>query len=385
MGEVLRLFILAGEPSGERLAVDLVQRLRSRLSVDLYGVGGAALAVEGLRSIFPMSDLSVMGFQDVLGRLPRLLWRVEQTARAIFKLAPDVAVLVDSQVFVQLVAKRLRARGYKKPVLLYVAPSVWGRAPERAQKLRPLFDEVLAVLPFEPKVMKDLGGPLTCYVGHPALSEVHIGSEQEGSSVVLLPGSRPGELRRHLPLMRATAEALARKQGVERFVMPTLPELELAMKGETARWPVRVEVSADRSKRHQMYGEARLAVVAAGTATLELALAQVPMVVTFRMEKAQAWHYKRLGQPSVSLPNIVLSRRIVPEILLSGGDPAPLILAALNLSGSPAARNEQRKAFAELTDVMRDGLPGIRCEDPSDRVLAHVLAAASPPNSPTRA
>lgn len=371
MGEVLRLFILAGEPSGERLAVDLVKRLRSRVPVEISGVGGAALKAEGLQPIFPMSDLSVMGIQDVLGRLPRLLWRVEQTARAILKTAPDVTVLVDSQVFVQLVAKRLRARGFSKPVLLYVAPSVWGRAPERARKLRPLFDEVLAILPFEPKVMADLGGPPTHYVGHSALAEAQVYPAGNGDAVVLLPGSRAGELRRHLPLMRATAEALFLHAGIGRFVLPTLPELQAGIQQETGRWTVPVDVTADRGARHRIYADAQFAVVAAGTATLELALANVPMVVTFRMEKAQAWHYERLQHPLVSLPNIVLSRKVVPEILLSTDDPAPLISAALELCRSPEARQAQRDAFGDLRDVMRGGLPGVPREDPADRVLAH--------------
>lgn len=371
MPDALRLFVVAGEPSGDRLGADLVRRLRGKVGVDLFGVGGALLDEEGLQSIFPMSDLSVMGLRDVLARLPRLLWRIRQTTRAILKLRPDVVLLIDSQVFARLVAKSLRRAGYRAPVLLYVAPSIWGRAPERARKLRPLFDEVLAVLPFEPKLMAELGGPPTHYIGHPAQAEAAPLVQAEGDLVALLPGSRAGELKRHLPLMRAVAEALSRDAGVSQFFLPTLPDLAEVVGRETAAWPVPVAVVADRAERRALYARSRFAVTSAGTATLELALAGVPMIVTFRMERAQAWQYEKLGHPLVSLPNIVLSRRLVPEILLDGPDPTPLVTAALELGRSPPARDAQRQAFAELAEMMATGQPGVPREDAADRVLAH--------------
>ncbi|NGP17714.1 glycosyltransferase family protein [Devosia aurantiaca] len=158
MSTPLRLFILAGEPSGDRIAADLVRRLKQRVPLELSGVGGDELQGQGLHPLFPMSDLAVMGVTDVLLNLPRLLWRLEQAARAILRAQPDIVVLVDAQDFSKLLARRLRSRGYSKPLILYVAPSVWARNPERAARLKPLFDAVFAVLPFEPSVMERLGG-----------------------------------------------------------------------------------------------------------------------------------------------------------------------------------------------------------------------------------
>ena len=124
MAEPIRLFILAGEPSGDRIGADLVKRLRVQHRVTLTGVGGAELEGEGLKSLYPMSDLSVMGLTDVLKRLPLLLWRARQVANAIIRGKPDVVVLIDSQVFTRVVAERELKAGSTLPMLLYVAPAV---------------------------------------------------------------------------------------------------------------------------------------------------------------------------------------------------------------------------------------------------------------------
>ena len=364
----ITLFVLAGEHSGDRLGADLVRRLRTRLPVDLYGVGGGELAAEGMRPIFPMGDLSVMGFWDVLWRMPLLLWRISETVRAILSLAPDGVVLIDAQVFSRMVAKRLRRSGFRRPILLYVCPSVWGRAPERAVRLVPLFDEVMAVLPFEPAVMERLGGPRTRYVGHPSSLEAQPRTGSAGQRVALLPGSRPGELRLHLPLLRAVAESLAHRQDLS-FFMPTLPALAAGLTESVRDWPVAVEIVADRSKRGALYNDTLLAVTVAGTATLELALACVPMVVTFVMDAPQARAFQRLSQPQVSLPNIILNAHVVPEIVLGRPDPAPLVAAVTALANSEEARAVQQRAFTDLLAMMEEGVPGAPREDPAERVL----------------
>ena len=188
-----RLFIVAGEPSGDRLGAELLKRLRIESPVEPMGVGGPELEGEGLKSIFPMSNLSVMGVTDVLMRLPLLYWRLRQTVRAIRRAAPDLVLLIDLQVFSESVTRHLRKAGYAGKVLLYVAPSVWAWKPERAPALRPLYDEVLAILPFEPAVMKQLGGPKTTYVGHPALEQSRYrGVQPKSGPLLLLPGSRRG-------------------------------------------------------------------------------------------------------------------------------------------------------------------------------------------------
>ncbi|MDB5621797.1 MAG: lipid-A-disaccharide synthase [Devosia sp.] len=375
MPRALKLFVLAGEPSGDRIAADLVQRLRARVSVELLGVGGDELAAQGLRSLFPMSDLAVMGITDVLRRLPLLLWRVEQTARAIRAAAPDIAVLVDAQDFSALVARRLHRMGYRKPLVLYVAPSVWARAPQRAQKLRPLFSEVLAVLPFEPDVMIKLGGPPTTYVGHPALAEAApVMMAPERGELLLLPGSREGELRRHLPLFKTVVAQLSQHPAVTGITIPTLPALQQRLADEVASWPVPVAIAAERAERPELYRGAVLALSVAGTATLELALAGVPMVVTYVMDSHQARVFGKLGQPMVALPNIIMGRPMLDELVMREPDADVLVKRARALLDSKEARQRQQLGFGELYKLMAEGLPGTSRQDPADRILAHLTA-----------
>ncbi|OAM84184.1 lipid-A-disaccharide synthase [Devosia elaeis] len=371
MSETLRLFILAGEPSGDRIAADLVARLRRLIELKLTGIGGDELAGQGLQSLYPMSDLAVMGVTDVLLNLPRLLWRLEQTARTILDSQPDVVVLVDAQDFSKLLARRLRKRGYRGTLILYVAPSVWARNPERAAGIRPLFDAVLAVLPFEPEVMETLGGPPTYYVGHPALGErLETASAREEGPLILLPGSREGELRRHLPVLKSIVARLAEVPGVTEFVMPTLPRLRQRLEAATADWPVPVRVLDRRNKRQFLYAQALGAICVSGTVTLELALARVPMTVIYALDGHQARIYERLGRPPVSLPNIILGRDVVPELVAADLTPETVAQAALSLLADKKARQDQIDAFGELADLMEAGRPPHEKQDPAERVLA---------------
>jgi lipid-A-disaccharide synthase len=371
MVEPLRLFVLAGEASGDRIGGDLVRRLRGRTELALTGVGGAELAGEGLRSMFPMSDLSVMGWSDVLLRLPLLLWRARQVAEAIIRGKPDVVVLIDSQVFVRVVAERVRRAGSRVPMLLYVAPAVWAWAPERAAKLKPLFDEVLAVLPFEPRVMAELGGPPTSYVGHPALAQPMRETEPERGPLLLLPGSRVGELNRHLGLMRAAVEAMGEHPKVSGFVLPTLSGLRDRLVAEVAGWRAPVEVVTG-TERHGAFAAAVGAFSVSGTATLELAMAGVPMVVTYVGDRGQAKRYARLEKPPmVALPNIIAGREVVPELLFPGAaDRAKVGPALRALLDDPAAIASQLAAFREVRTLMHNGAPEAPLVDAAERVLA---------------
>jgi lipid-A-disaccharide synthase len=367
----LKLFILAGEPSGDRIAADLVGRLKQLVPLELTGVGGHELEAQGIRSVFPMSDLAVMGVSDVILRLPLLLWRIEQTARAIKKGKPDIVVLVDSQDFSKLLARRLKSLGFAGKLILYVAPSVWARAPERAAKLLPLFEEVLAVLPFEPAVMRRLGGPPTCYVGHPALGERLVRDVVERGPLVLLPGSRDGELRRHLGLFRQVAQQVGDHAALDGVVIPTLPSLHERLVREVADWPVAVRIVSERAARADIYRQAALALAVSGTVTLELALARVPMVVTYVLDPHQARIYNQHGRPSVSLPNRILDRFAVPEFVQDAPDAGAITTAVRALLDNKKARQDQIEAFGELSRLMETGEADFPRQDPVDRVLAH--------------
>lgn len=371
MAEALRLFILAGEPSGDRIGADLVQRLRRKRPVGLSGVGGPELAAEGLKSLYPMENLSVMGWTDVLKRLPLLLWRARQTADAIIQARSDVVVLIDSQVFSKQVAQRVRRTGSKVPMLLYVAPTAWAWRPERAAALKPLFDEVLAVLPFEPEAMARLAGPPTSYVGHPALHRNPMRSEQpQRGPLLLLPGSRAGELRRHLGLMRAVAEGLAGHHAISAFILPTLPSMVERLRADVARWAVPVDVVTGTAKA-DAFANAVAAFAVSGTVTLELAMTGVPMLVTYVADKRQAKIFAEIGAPLVSLPNLIAGREVVGEVLFTAQPDAAVAQPKLRaLLDSPEAIAAQLTGFREIRALMTKGAPEAPVADPAERVLA---------------
>src|SRR5690606_18985 len=215
--ETYRVFIVAGEPSGDALAAPLMRALRSRAPhISFFGVGGPLMTAEGLKSLFPMDELSVMGLFEVLPRLPRLLRRIDQTADAARRIAPDVFITVDAPDFSFRVARKLLGTAF--PKIHYVAPSVWAWRPGRAKKIAALYDHLLTLLPFEPPYFEAEGLPAN-FVGHSVVeSGANLGDGAAfrarggiGDSerlLMLLPGSRRGEVTRHLPIFRGVVTEL---------------------------------------------------------------------------------------------------------------------------------------------------------------------------------
>lgn len=378
MADPIRLFILAGEPSGDRIGADLLKRLRVQHRASLTGVGGPELEGEGLKSLFPMSDLSVMGVTDVLKRLPLLLLRARQTTRAILAQAPDIVVFIDSQVFSETVAAQLRKAGYAGKILLYVAPSVWAWKPERAPKLKPLYDEVLAVLPFEPAVMRKLGGPPTSYVGHPAL--VHTGfrsSQPQRGPVLLLPGSRIGELRRHLPVMEQVARALRNHPRVTGFVLPTLRGVEDEVLRTVTTWKTPIFVTTSSEARNKAFAESLVAAAVSGTVTLELALSGVPMAITYVGDRGQMKRWRKYRPRFIGLPNILYGNELVAEFVTDAPEPGPFVDEIARLLDDGAAIEQQRAGFARVRAGMEKGAPEAPLTDAVDRLVANLPQRAS--------
>ena len=373
MADPIRLFVLAGEPSGDRIGADLVKRLRVQHRVTITGVGGLELEGEGLKSLYPMSDLSVMGLTDVLKRLPLLLWRARQTSQAILAQDPDMVVLIDSQVFSQTVAGQLRRARYTGKIVLYVAPSVWAWKPERAPALKPLYDEVLAVLPFEPAVMRKLGGPYTSYVGHPALEQTTFrATEPARGPVLLLPGSRTGELRRHLPLMEQVAHALRNHPRVTGFVLPTLKGVEEDVLRTVTTWKTPVFVTTGSDAKRKAFAESLVAAAVSGTVTLELALSGVPMAITYVGDRGQVKRWRKHKPRFVGLPNILFGNDLAPEVLGPEPQPTALIEARERLLDDPTEAERQRAGYARVRAGMEKGAPEAPLVDAVDRILSNL-------------
>ncbi|MDB2407946.1 lipid-A-disaccharide synthase [Jannaschia sp.] len=374
-----RLFLIAGEPSGDRLGAALIDGLRLLVpDVEIYGIGGPEMEARGLQSLFPMSELSVMGLAEVLPRLRQLFRRRDEAAAAIAQLAPDALITIDSPDFCLRVAARARRARPDLPVIHYVAPSVWAWRPERARKMARNVDHVLALLPFEPDYMRAAG--MSCdFVGHPVVADpiatpAEAGRFRErhgitGALALLLPGSRKGEVERLSPVF---GEALQQIPRGTRVVVPTVPHVAPDVRAAVANWPGQPIIVTNDSDKRAAFAAATAALAASGTVSLELAANGVPMVIAYDMN----WFSRRvlarmLKIDTVTLVNLVSRSRAVPEFLGDACRPGPVGRALADLLVVPSQRERQLVALEETMEALGRGgpAPGLRA---ARSVLRHL-------------
>jgi lipid-A-disaccharide synthase len=390
MGEkaaaVPHVFLVAGEESGDRLGAALIAALRGRLRgrVRFSGVGGAHMAEEGVSSPFPIGELAIIGFSSIPARLPGILRRIREAAGAVIAVRPDVLVIIDSPEFTHRVARRVRWRAPQIPVIDYVCPSVWAWRPGRAKAMRAYVDHVLALLPFEPAALQRLGGPPCTYVGHPLIEQV--GDLRPNAAeaarrladpplLLVLPGSRSGEIQRLAPIFGAAVGEVAARTGALEVVVPAVARLAAAVQDAVRTWPVRARVVTDPAEKYAAYRAARAALAKSGTSTLELALAGVPMVAAYRVSWLEEQVARRMiTLPTVILANLVLGEQVVPEFLQGDCTAGRLAAALLPLLGDTPERRRQIAAFGRLDAVM-----GLGEGAPSERAAAVVANYASRP------
>jgi lipid-A-disaccharide synthase len=348
-----RIFIVAGEASGDQLGGLLMRALKGADSrIVISGVGGDAMSSEGLTSLFPLSDISVMGLLPVLARLPRLVARIEQTARAVIDFRPDCLVIVDSPDFTHRVARRVRRALPRLPVVDYVSPTVWAWRPGRARAMKDYIDHVLALLPFEPAAYRRLGGPPCTYVGHPLTERSgelspNVASGRERPLLLVLPGSRRAEVRRLMPVYGETlALLLAKKSGID-IAIPVVPHVEEIIRNCLRDWPVLPKLLSEGEK-FPAFRSARAALVTSGAATLELALADVPMAVAYKVSPAEYLLRFLITVDSIVLPNLITGENAVPEFLQEKATPKTIAASLEPLIAGGATRDAQLTSFARV-------------------------------------
>ena len=359
-----KVFLIATEESGDRLGANLMKVLRQRLggAVRFEGVGGQSMAHEGLASLFPIEELSIMGFSAVLRQLPMILRRIRQTADAVTQASPDILVIIDSPDFTHRVARRVRARDPSLPIVDYVSPSVWAWRPGRARAMLGYVDHVLALLPFEPKVYRRLHGPPCSYVGHPLVEQIDMlrpdADEQrrrhgQPPVVLVLPGSRRGEISHHMAVF---GETLGLLDLPFEPVLPTMPHLQDVIREGVKSWPVQPRIIVGEQEKKAAFRSAHAAFVKSGTVTLELALAGVPMVAAYKVGAVEAWILRRaIRGSSVILANLVIGENVVPEFLQQDCTAAKLAPALRDILGDSPLRRRQTEAFAGLDAIMSTG------------------------------
>jgi len=372
------VFLIAGEPSGDVLGAKLMRALKAATGgrVRFAGVGGERMAAEGLVSLFPLQDIAVMGLAEVLPQLPVIFRRLRDTARAIEAQRPDAVVTIDSPGFCFRVAERVRHLGL--PVIHYVAPQLWAWRPKRVKKLARRIDHMLLLLPFEPAFFERAGVPCT-YVGHPVLEDADVPAAPdfrqrhaiaENAPVVLfLPGSRRGLARRMLPAFGRVVAILRTRHPDLRVVVPVVAGTRETVVELTRDWSVPPVLIQDVAEKRAAFMTATAAVTVSGTSAMELAVAGLPMVVTYLLNPLSAWLARRMVKVShVALPNLVVGRTIAPELLQEDCTPERIAEEAERLLTDPAARAAQKAGFVEACAKLgQDGQP------PSARAAAAIL------------
>ena len=350
----LRLAVVAGEPSGDILGGDLVRALATATGAqpELVGVGGRHLISQGLNSLFDYTELSIIGVSAVIRQLPKLIMRIRQTADAIIAARPDCLVIIDSPDFSHRVARRVRAALPDLKIINYVCPTVWAWKPERAGAMNAYVDHVLSIFPFEPEIVARLGGPPLTYVGHrlmddPGLVAAHAAQaarrgagQSSGPPVCLiLPGSRRSEVARLGREFGEAARILKQINPAVSFVLPAGGHVERQVRDEVLAWDVACRVVTGDVAKWDAFGQADVAIAASGTVLLELALAGVPHVSSYRLDPIARIVSRKITLWTAALPNMIADHVVIPEYFDAQVRPARLARDADQL-----ARNTLRRA-----------------------------------------
>ena len=365
----MKFFVIAGEPSGDRLGAALIKGFDKLLPnpADFIGIGGAHMLDAGLASLLPIDDISIIGVGEILSRYFFLKKRIAQTARAVLEAKPDALITIDLPEFNLRVAEIVRKHS-AIPIIHYVAPTVWAWRPKRAEKMARFVDHVLALLPFEPPYMNSAG--MSCdFVGHPVVEEP-VASLTAAKAfreryclgdvpvILCLPGSRVSEITRLMPVFKETLTKIKEKKPEVQFVLPAAVEVVSQLRALTSDWDEVVifldprNQSPEQALAHKRaaFRAADGALAASGTVSLELAASQTPMVIGYDMGWVSRQILGRLvTTDTVTLVNLVSGTRDVPEFIGPQCTSANLAKAILNILASPDRQlNAMRKTMKHL-------------------------------------
>jgi lipid-A-disaccharide synthase len=365
----LRLFLIAGEHSGDALGAKLMGALDAGRGgrIRYLGVGGPRMAGAGFSSQFPIEEIAVMGPLAILARLPAILRRVAGTAAAAVAAEPDAVVIIDSPEFTHPIARRIRRRRPDIPIIDYVSPSVWAWRPGRAHKMRNYVDHVLALLPFEPEVHARLAGPPCTYVGHPLIERLasiraldpsplarRLGLSSHAHLLVVLPGSRPSEVSRLLVPFGQALDRLRERGRKFEVAIPVVDSLRRLIEDGVAHWRKPPHLLEGDEDKFCAFRLARAALAASGTVSLELALTGTPMVIAYKVDPVAAPVLRRMIKaPSTVLPNLILGTRAVPEFHQEHCTPVKLANALAPLIDDGDVRQQQLAALEKVPERMR--------------------------------
>ena len=377
----ITLCLIAGEHSGDALGGKLIEALkqeRPQTEISFIGLGGDAMIKGGLTSLFPMEEVAVMGPTAIIANLPSLIRRVYQCVDFVLENNPDALIIIDSPELTHAIAKRVRRQAPHIPIINYVSPTIWAWRPGRAAKMKPYVDEVLALLPFEPAAHKELGGPSCHYVGHPLiekkswlerldLTEFAIKYKlKQPQSLVVLPGSRTNEIK-HLMAPFGKAMGLLRERiGPFDLLLPTVSNQKQRITTAVQNWPIVPQIIEGEEDKFKSFAYATAALAASGTVTLELALCETPMIVTYRYDRYLALLKPLMKAEMFALANHVLGEKAFPELIQKDCTPENIADHLAPLFGNQTKeRHAQLAALSRLVENMslKEGKPSAKAAE----------------------
>lgn len=369
MSRPLKIAVIAGEVSGDLLGGDIIARLKQIYpgEISLVGVGGESLIGQGLTSLFDFSELSVMGLTQVLKGLPKFIRLIGLTSRTIIAEKPDLLLIIDSPDFTHRVARKVRAALPDLPIVNYVCPSVWAWKEYRAKAMLSYVDRVLAVLPFEPEVMRRLGGPETLFVGHRLTADPHLLATRQLRSerpldpsrrtILLLPGSRRGEISALLPVFGEAMREFVQRNGETRFILPTVPRQEALVREMVSGWALKPEIVVGQDAKWRAFAAGDAAMAASGTVLLELALCGIPAVSTYKGDFLMTLLSSRIRIWTAALPNLIADYTVLPEYMNAALRPGVLVRWMERLTTETVQRKAMHEGFDTVWQRLRTEVP----------------------------
>lgn len=377
------IYLIAGEPSGDLIGGRLMAALKTRTSgnVHFIGIGGEAMRAEGLESLFPMTELSVMGLVEVLPSLPNILRRIKQTLSHIETTSPDAVLTIDSWGFTGRIHGGLKSRGSTIPRIHYVAPMVWAWKSGRTKTLARVLNLLLTLLPNEPEWFEK-EGLRSVHVGHPVIEggagqgdgagfKARHGIASDAKTICVLPGSRHSETAKLLAPFAETLAILVKKYPDLVAIVPTVETVGDEVEAAARTWPLKAIVIRGANEKHDAFAACDVALAASGTVALELAMAGLPSVITYKVSKLSAFIATRflgLSLKFVTLVNILVDQPVMPELLQDQCRPDQLAKAVDHLLEDSGARQSQVEGARRALEKL--GLGG---ESPSLRAADTVL------------
>lgn len=378
---MIKIFVIAGEASGDQLAASVMMSLQQREEVEFRGIGGLYMKAAGLNeSLFPMEDLSLMGLMEIIPKIPHMLRRIRQTVEAIKGFNPDIVLTVDSPDFCFRVQKDLKHHDIKARRIHFVAPTVWAWRPERAKRIAAFLDGLICLFPFEPPFFERQG--LTAVaVGHPLMKSGALDARggrfrqahnlgPDAKCVGLFFGSRRSEIDTLSPLITGTAKTLRNGHPHLNFIVPTLPRWQERLEALLRQEGLEAIVTSQEEEKWDAIAACDAALAVSGTIALEIAVVGVPHVILYRMHPLTWQIVSRVVKTrSAHLVNIMLQEPVVPEFLQDRAQVelmAPAV-SALLLDGG--IRNRQMTAFQKVRDMLQPD-PAI---SPADRAAEFIL------------